>query len=82
MGVGGPGDLVLPEYHPQAAQVGGRLAPAEPSALRLVATLTLAGLGAGLLLASVYAVTLPTIEANAREELQRAVDAAIARKAA
>jgi electron transport complex protein RnfG len=48
-------------------------APPEPSSLRLVATLTLAGLGAGLLLASVYTVTLPAIEANARKELRAAV---------
>jgi len=50
------------------------LAPApEPGSLRLVGTLTFAGMCAGLLLASVYAITLPTIEANAAEALRRAV---------
>jgi electron transport complex protein RnfG len=48
------------------------LAP-EPSSTRLVATLAVAGLLAGLLLASVYALTLPAIEANAAEALRRAV---------
>ncbi|MCA8975096.1 MAG: FMN-binding protein [Planctomycetes bacterium] len=47
--------------------------PPEPSSARLVGTLTFAGLLAGLLLATVYAVTLPTIEANAREALRLAV---------
>ncbi|MCB9876320.1 MAG: FMN-binding protein [Planctomycetes bacterium] len=43
------------------------------SSLRLVATLTAAGALAGLLLASVYAITLPTIEANAAAAVRRAV---------
>ena len=50
------------------------LAPtAEPGALRLVGTLTVAGALAGLMLATAYAVTLPTIEANAAAALQAAV---------
>ena len=47
--------------------------PPEPGSIRLVGTLTFAGLCAGLLLATVYAVTLPTIERNAAMALQRAV---------
>lgn len=47
--------------------------PPEPGSARLVATLTFAGLLAGLLVATAYAVTLPTIEANAADALQRAV---------
>ncbi len=47
--------------------------PPEPGSTRLVATLTVAGLLAGLLLATTYAVTLPAIEANAAAALRRAV---------
>jgi Na+-translocating ferredoxin:NAD+ oxidoreductase subunit G len=47
--------------------------PPEPSSARLVATLTFAGMLSGLLLATTYAVTLPTIEANAAEALRQAV---------
>lgn len=47
--------------------------PPEPGSMRLVATLTLSGLLAGLLLASAYEVTLPTIEANAAAALRQAV---------
>ena len=47
--------------------------PPEPSSTRLVATLTFAGLLSGLLLATVYQVTLPAIEANAAEALRQAV---------
>ncbi|MBL8733313.1 MAG: FMN-binding protein [Planctomycetes bacterium] len=47
--------------------------PPEPGSLRLVATLTIAGLLAGLMLAGAYAITLPTIEANAAAALRDAV---------
>lgn len=46
---------------------------AEPGSARLVLTLTIAGMLAGLLLATAYAVTLPTIEANAAAALRAAV---------
>ncbi len=45
----------------------------EPSSLRLIATLTLAGLASGLLLVGVYELTLPIIEANKAAALERAV---------
>lgn len=57
---------------PTAAQAAPA-PPPEPGPVRMVATLTLAGLLAGLLLATAYAVTLPTIEANAAEALRQAV---------
>lgn len=47
--------------------------PPEPTSLRLVATLTIAGLLSGLVLATAYEVTLPTIEANAAAALRAAV---------
>jgi len=46
---------------------------AEPSAFRMMATLTVAGLASGLLLVGVYELTLPIIERNAARALQRAV---------
>jgi len=49
------------------------LAPKEPSSLRLVATLALAGLLSGLALAGAYQITKPTIDANKARALQRAV---------
>lgn len=51
----------------------GLAPPPEPTSLRLVATLTVAGLLSGLLLATAYEVTLPTIEANAAAALRAAV---------
>jgi Na+-translocating ferredoxin:NAD+ oxidoreductase subunit G len=45
----------------------------EPSSFRLIATLGLAGLLAGLLLVGVYLVTLPLIQKNRAEAIQRAV---------
>lgn len=49
------------------------MAPAEPKAARLVGTLGLAGLLSGLLIVLVYEGTLPRIERNRAERLQRAV---------
>ncbi len=46
---------------------------AEPSSLRLMATLTVAGLISGLTLVGVYEVTLPIIEANSARALEAAV---------
>ena len=46
---------------------------AEPSSLRLVSTLTVAGLASGLLLVGGYEITLPIIEANNAAALERAV---------
>lgn len=46
---------------------------AEPSSLRLIATLTVAGLASGLLLVGVYEITKPIIEANNAAALERAV---------
>lgn len=45
----------------------------EPSALRLVLTLTIAGLISGLAIVSIFEVTLPTITANKARELREAV---------
>ncbi len=45
----------------------------EPSSVRLVATLALAGMLSGLALAGVYQVTKPTIDANKARALERAV---------
>jgi electron transport complex protein RnfG len=47
--------------------------PPEPSGLRLVGTLTLAGLVSGTAIVGVYEVTLPMIEANNARALERAV---------
>lgn len=47
--------------------------PPEPGPLRLVSTLTVAGFLAGVLLATTYEVTLPTITANAAAALRAAV---------
>lgn len=49
------------------------LQPEEPSSLRLVATLALAGMLSGLALAGAYQMTKPTIDANKARALQRAV---------
>ncbi len=46
---------------------------AEPSSLRLIGTLTVAGLASGLLLVGVYELTKPIIEANNAAALERAV---------
>jgi electron transport complex protein RnfG len=48
-------------------------AATEPSSLRLIATLTVAGLASGLLLVGVYELTQPIIEANNAAALERAV---------
>lgn len=48
-------------------------APPEPSSLRLIATLGVAGLLSGLALVGVYILTLPTIESNKAAALQAAV---------
>jgi electron transport complex protein RnfG len=45
----------------------------EPSSLRLVATLGLAGLLSGLIIVSVYEATLPAIEAYKAKVLREAV---------
>lgn len=47
--------------------------PVEPSALRLVLTLTIAGLISGLAIVGIYEATLPTITANKARELREAV---------
>ena len=47
--------------------------PAEASSFRLIATLGLAGLFSGLILVVVYLLTLPIIEANKAEALQKAI---------
>lgn len=47
--------------------------PTEPSAARLVLTLTTAGLLSGLAIVSVYEATLPIIERNNERALERAV---------
>ena len=49
------------------------LEPKEPSSLRLVVTLALAGMLSGLALAGAYQITKPTIDANKARALQRAV---------
>jgi electron transport complex protein RnfG len=46
---------------------------AEPSAARLVATLSLAGLLSGVAIAGAYVITQPRIQANKAEALRRAV---------
>lgn len=45
----------------------------EPSALRLILTLTIAGLISGIAIVSIYQATLPTITANKAKELREAV---------
>lgn len=50
-----------------------RQAPVEPSALRLVLTLTIAGLISGLAIVAIFEATLPTITANKARELREAV---------
>ncbi|MCP4407448.1 MAG: FMN-binding protein [Gammaproteobacteria bacterium] len=45
----------------------------EPSSLKLVLTLTIAGLISGLAIVSIFEVTLPTITANKARELREAV---------
>ena len=47
--------------------------PPEPSSFALIATLGLAGLLSGVVLVSVYTITLPAIERNRREALERAI---------
>jgi electron transport complex protein RnfG len=47
--------------------------PVEPSALRLVLTLTIAGLISGLAIVGIFEATLPTITANKARELREAV---------
>ncbi len=47
--------------------------PYEPSALRLVLSLTVAGLISGLAIVGIYEITLPTITANKARELREAV---------
>jgi len=47
--------------------------PAEPSSTRLVVTMGVAGLCAGMLLVAAYQLTLPTIEHNRAEALRAAV---------
>ncbi len=47
--------------------------PVEPSALRLVLTLTIAGLISGLAIVGIFEATLPTITANKAQELREAV---------
>lgn len=47
--------------------------PPEPSSFSLIATLGLAGLLSGIALVSVYAITLPAIEKNRRDALERAI---------
>ncbi|MBN2492027.1 MAG: FMN-binding protein [Planctomycetes bacterium] len=47
--------------------------PREPSTLRLIATLGLAGFFSGLAIVGVHALTLPRIEQNRRERLERAI---------
>jgi H+/Na+-translocating ferredoxin:NAD+ oxidoreductase subunit G len=47
--------------------------PPEPSSFRLIATLGLAGFISGVALVGVYMLTLPTIERNRREALERAI---------
>jgi Na+-translocating ferredoxin:NAD+ oxidoreductase subunit G len=49
------------------------MTPEEPSPTRLVVTLSMAGLIAGLVLAGVYLATKPRIEQNRAEALERAV---------
>jgi electron transport complex protein RnfG len=51
----------------------GAAAPGEPSSLRLVATLGLAGLLSGLIIVFVYEATLPAIEAYKARVLREAV---------
>ncbi|MCP4700801.1 MAG: FMN-binding protein [Gammaproteobacteria bacterium] len=48
-------------------------AAAEPSPLRLVLTLTIAGLLAGIIIIGIYEATLPTITANKKRALEAAV---------
>ena len=48
-------------------------APANPSSLRLVMTLAIAGLLSGIAIIGIYEVTLPTITANKAQELREAV---------
>ncbi len=45
----------------------------EPSALRLILTLTIAGLISGIAIVGIYEATLPTITANKAKELREAV---------
>jgi len=52
---------------------GAVSAQSEPSSLRLIGTLSLAGLISGLALVSVYELTLPRITANKAEALRAAV---------
>lgn len=47
--------------------------PPEPSSLRLVLTMSVAGLVAGLMLVSVYLVTLPRIQQNRYDAMQVAI---------
>jgi electron transport complex protein RnfG len=46
---------------------------AEPTSLRLITTLTIAGLLSGIIIIGIYEITLPTITKNKAEELRRAV---------
>ncbi len=56
-----------------AESEAGNVAAAEPSSLRLVGTLGLAGLLSGLILVAVYELTLPIIDANDARALREAV---------
>ncbi len=62
-------EVVVPSPRPAEPSPGQR----EPSALRLVLTLTLAGLFSGLAIVGIYELTLPTITANQARELRAAV---------
>ena len=56
-----------------SAEGESKQAEKDPSSTRLITTLTLAGFLSGLIMVSVYELTLPTITANQARELREAV---------
>jgi len=64
--------------HPTHALPRPDARPAEPGSLRLVATLGLAGLLSGIIIATVYEATRPAIEAYQAKVLRQAVFAVLA----